>query len=268
MKILKQLNKNEITEVKELFKICKIERVPNFDPSIYIDPQISSFYLEYKDDLLIGFLSLFYVDTKEMEIVSAIHPSYRGKGYFTKLFMESKKNIPDDLLIIFQIPSNYVDKTKLTIKGFSFHHGEEELINKTPANSTAVLNKLKKEDINATAKLLAEAFDDNISEEIDFLELLIDQKTSTPMILKENNSIIGFIAISNSFDVKTSHVFAFCVDKNYRSMGYGKKMLCNLPPNKYGYVLRVEYNNPRAKKLYTRSGFIHLSSTEYYTKID
>jgi ribosomal protein S18 acetylase RimI-like enzyme len=266
MKITNKLDNKEIQEIKQLYKLCNIERIPNFDPSIYIDPSILGFYLEYKEDILIGFLSLFYVDEKEMEIVSVVHPSYRNMGYFKKLLNEAQKAIPPNLTILYQVPSNYVDKDYLKCHGYTFHHGEEELINKNASFSNNILSELADDDIEPTAKIVADSFDSKVEEEIEFLKLLKDQETSKPFILKENKTIIGFIAISNTADLKTSHVFCFCVDKNYRSKGYGGKMLSNLPSNPAGYVLRVEYNNNRAKKLYTNSGFIHLSSTEFYTK--
>jgi ribosomal protein S18 acetylase RimI-like enzyme len=266
MKITNILNEKEINDIKELNKLCKIERVPNFDPNIYIDPMLLSFYLEYKNDILIGFLSLFYVDTKEMEIIAAVHPNYRGMGFYTKLLNAAKKVIPPNLTILYQIPSNYVDKNKLTTLGYIYHHGEQELINKTSKITTDVLTNLEGQDIEATAKIIADSFDGKAIEEIEFLELLINQKNTLTLVLKEENKVIGFIAVSNSFDVKTSHVFAFCVDKDFRSKGYGKKMLCNLPRNINGYVLRVDSVNTRAKQLYERSGFVHLSCTEYYKK--
>lgn len=264
MKILKQLNDKEIYDIKNLCKLCQIERIPNFDPSIYIDPNIKSFYLEYEDENLIGFLSLFYVDTKEMEIVSFIHPKYRNKGYFTKLLNEAKKVIPSNLNILYQVPANLVDKKRLNEKGNIFHHGEEELINRVLNNSSNVLNQLELEDIPNTAKIISDSFESSIEEEIEFLNSLKEQKNTTSLVLKENNKVVGFIAVSNTADLKTSHVFAFCVDKDHRSKGFGKKMLNNLPQNPEGYVLRVDYNNKRAKKLYTETGFKVLSRTDFY----
>lgn len=266
MKILKQLNDKEIYDIKKLCTLCQIERIPNFDPSIYIDPNIKSFYLEYEDKKLIGFLSLFYVDTKNIEIVAFIHPEFRNKGYFTKLFNEAKSVIPSNLDILYQIPANLVDKKSLNRKGYIFHHGEEELINRVLNNTSNVLNKLKIEDIPATAKIISESFESTIEEEIEFLNSLNEQSNTTSLVLKENNKVVGFIAVSNTADLKTSHVFAFCVDKDYRSKGFGKKMLNNLPQNPEGYVLRVEYSNIRAKKLYTETGFKVLSRTDFYVK--
>jgi ribosomal protein S18 acetylase RimI-like enzyme len=266
LKITNTLNKKERNDITELNKLCKIERVPNFDPDIYINPDLPSFYLEYKDDILIAFLSLFYVDTIEMEVIAAVHPSFRGQGYFIKLLNEANEVIPSNSTILYQVPSNYVDKDKLIKKGYTFHHGEEELINRTSADSKNVLNTLESKDIKVVAKIIADAFGGKPVEEIEFLEFLINQKNTLTLVLKKEDIVRGFIAISDSLYVNTSHVFAFCVDKDFRSKGYGKKMLCNLPSNINGYVLRVDYNNAPAKNLYKRSGFVHLSSTEYYTK--
>lgn len=266
MKIKNSLTKKEINDIKALNSLCKIERIPNFDTSFYIDPKLSCFYLEYENNKLISFLSLFYSDTKEIEIVGITHPYFRGQGYFTKLLTEAKKVIPSNLLILYQIPSNYVNNEKLELNGYVYHHGEDELINKIAKNSSEDLLPLQKNDIDSVAKILADSFNSTVEEEINFLNHKLNDKTSTPLVLKEKEKVIGFIAISKTFDVKTSYLFAFCVDKKYRSMGYGKKIIRNLPFNPNGYVLGVDHNNEGAKRLYEKLGFSHLSSTKYYTK--
>jgi ribosomal protein S18 acetylase RimI-like enzyme len=266
MKISKTLTEEEIKDIKALNKICEIERIPNFDSSIFINPDLPCFYLEYKDDKLVCFVSLFYVDDSVIEIVGATHPLFRKQGYFTKLLNEAIKVVPHNLPILYQIPSSYVNKEELSSKGYIYHHGEEEIINKISANISNVLVPLNNQDVEAVANILADSFNRKVEEEIEILKLMLIQENSIPLVLKENSIVIGFIAISITFDVKTAYLFAFCVDKNYRSKGYGKKILSNLPFNPNGYVLRVNYNNVRAKKLYEQIGFIHLSSTEYYMK--
>lgn len=266
MKITNILTIKEINDIKKLNILCDIERVPNFDSSIYIDPDLPCFYLEYKDNKLICFLLLFYVSRESIEVIGATHPSYREKGYFTSLLNEAKKVIPKNLSILFQIPSNLVDKEKLEVKGFHFHHGEDELISIIEDNNSQNLISLGPQDIDAVANLLADSFNRGVEEEIELLNLWILDKSLFPLVLKEANEVIGFIVISKTFDVKTSYLFAFCVDKKHRSKGYGEKILSNLPLNSNGYVLRVNYNNARAKKFYKRIGFNHLSSTEYFSK--
>ncbi len=264
MKITNTLTKSEIEDIKRLCNICEIKRIPNFDPNIYIDPKIESFYLEYNDDELIGFISLFYVDDKEMEVVAMVHPSFRGKGLFTRMYEKAKKAIPPNLTILFQVPSNYVDRDKFEKRGLKYHHGEEELINKSSNNSSNLLTPLETKDIEETAKIVASAFNSSVEEEIEFLKHLLEQDTTTALVLIEKSNVVGFIAISNTYGINTSHLFAFCVSPESRSKGYGTKILRNLIENPHGYVLRVDYDNTRAKKLYERSGFVNLSSTEYY----
>lgn len=266
MIITSKLSEKEIDDIKKLQKICKIDRQPNFDSNIYINPKLQSFYLEYIDGELIAFLSLFYVDIKEIEIVCMVHKRFRDKGYFKKLLNEAKKVIPLNITVLYQIPSTCIDSQKLENKGYIYHHGEYELINKIPKSSSSQLSDLREEDIKSVAEILAEGFNDSIGDERGFLKSILADKTLTPLVLKDNNSVIGFIVISKTFDVKTSHLFAFCVGKKYRSKGYGKQILSQLPYNPNGYVLRVDDNNEGAKKLYTRLGFSYLSKTEYYTK--
>jgi ribosomal protein S18 acetylase RimI-like enzyme len=266
MRILNKLAEREIADVKGLNAICEIERVPNFDSSIFIDPTMPCFYLEYKDGILISFVSLFYVDDEVIEILGATHPSFRCQGYFSSLLREAMKVIPKGLPILYQIPSNYVDKEKLKLKGLYYHHGEEEIINRIVSKTANLLTPLNSENLEAVAKILAESFNRDFNYEIELLELMLTQENTIPLVFKKDNEVIGFIAISKTFDVKTSYLFAFCVDKKHRSKGYGQMMLNNLPYNPDGYVLRVNYENTRAREFYKRIGFVHLSSTEYYKK--
>ena len=260
------LDENEINDIIMLNTLCKIERIPNFDSSIFVDPTLPCFYLEYKDEKLISFLNLYYVDNTSIEIIAVTHPSYRKMGYFTLLLKEAMKNIPPSITIKYQIPSNYVDRERLKSYGLVYHHGEEELIKKIPMNVSNLLFDLQVSDIEEAARILGSSFNRSLSEERELLKLWMIDESLRPMVLKDNGKTLGFIVISSTSDLSTKYLFAFCIDEAYRSQGYGKQLLNNLPYNPDGYVLRVYLDNKRAMKFYSEIGFTHLSTTEYFVK--
>ncbi|MGH4037234.1 MAG: GNAT family N-acetyltransferase [Sphaerochaeta sp.] len=266
MKITNKLTDKEIEDIKELLRICKIERIPNFDTSIYIDTELPCFYLEYVDDKLVSFLSLFYVDIKEIEVVGMTHPDFRREGYFSLLLKEAKKVIPNNIPILYQVPSECVDKEKLNSLGYEYHHGEFEMIKKIAVRGDERLQTMEEADVEDVARILADAFDDSVEEEVELIRFWQKDEGISLLVLREGEKTVGFIATSKVLHIKTLHLFAFCVDKNHRSKGYGKRVLSNLPFNSAGYVLRVDHDNLRAKKLYDEVGFTILSSTEYYLK--
>lgn len=264
MTIKNKLTENEISDVKGLNILCSIERVPNFDSSFYIDPELPCFYMNYVDDTLIAYLFIVYSDDKVIEILAVTHPLYRNKGYFTSLQNKAFKVIPSRLPIHYQIPSNLADPKRLEKKGLVFHHSEEEMINKVFTKGSSCLTPLLLDVIPEVANILAVSFNRSLKDELKVLKNLMIDQTVKPLVLKDKNRVVGFIVVSKNPYTKTSYLFAFCVDVNLRSKGYGKRILNSLLYNPDGYVLRVNRNNFRAIKLYKSAGFSHLSSTDYY----
>lgn len=74
-------------------------------------------------------------------------------------------------------------------------------------------------------------------------------KNTTIYVYEENNSIIGFVGISDGF------IEGIFVDKKYRSNGIGKKLI-DYCKEKYNMLtLNVYCKNKRAVSFYIKEGF-------------
>lgn len=237
-------------------------------------------FLYYNDSILVGYIGISVFSKGEIEINGMVHPSFRGKGLFTKMFKEVMKECGkrDYNKIMLLSDHNSVSGIAFikSIKGiFDFSEYEMHLSslgNEIIKLSGLSLRKATNRDASAIAKQNKIYFKDIHEEETDKYESLIlpeeeEKKGMTIYLAEVNNLIIGKVNlyIKDYF----AAIFGLGVLPEYRRKGYGRAVLLKsleiFREQKCSTVmLQVVANNDKALNLYLNCGFKVISTMDYY----
>lgn len=120
-------------------------------------------------------------------------------------------------------------------------------------------------DIPSIMSLEYENFDEPWSYETILLETT--KETNITLVI-ENQKVFGYMLVIMMYE--EFHIGSICIDENYRSLGYGEKLInafFNLT-DKFGYdtTLEVRFDNYSAIKLYEKVGFEKAGIRKNYYK--
>ncbi|MBZ9622548.1 GNAT family N-acetyltransferase [Clostridium sp. FP2] len=283
-----ELNQEDYAAIKALEAVCCEKQKTELKLELEFKMQkrknsiknkIMAEFFYYDNEILVGYLGLCNFHGTSVEVSGMVHPEFRRKGIFKKLYLLAKeewqKINPAEVLLL-------CDHTSIPGLAFINHIGAEY----GSAEYKMCLNKKKFEsNPNQVIKLRMATNDD--APEIErqssiyfgLPEEEVDDKEDLekPTIQLDNN-FISYIAELKGIIIGKVHIsvtdnegfiYGFGVIPEYRGKGYGREILClalDILKKKQvdNIFLEVATENKKALGLYESCGFEEISVMDYY----
>lgn len=284
--ILKEkLNKKDYTEINNLKRLCseldqttlKLELDFKLRRAVGVCKNSTNIneFMYYDQNKLIGYIGICHFGGKEIEVNGMVHPQYRRRGVFKKLFALakdewSKRKLQKMLLL----SDNYSASGLNFIKsiGAIYDHSEYEMFLRSQPKQNSNLNnvilrKATNHDANEIARQNSVYFEIEYKEK-DILMPEEEEKCGTSIYLAEvDNKVIGKVHLETSDGV--GGIYGLGILPEYRKKGYGREVLMRaieklIDKNLKEIMLQVAVKNQRALNLYSSCGFEVTSRMEYY----
>jgi ribosomal protein S18 acetylase RimI-like enzyme len=231
----------------------------------------------YKDELLVGFLSLDGLGSDEVEASGMVHPGHRRQGVFRALEAaaeaECRRSGSDTLLF-------YCDHRSLSAKAFveaigaRFVFAEhrmrlEQASNIPPPDPHLNLRAAAVADAGTIARILA---DDMATDARFFAQKIaadIQRQARQYYIARLGDDLVGTINV-DMID-GNPYIYGFVVLPEYRGCGYGRQILGQTieaiqAAGQRSVFIEVESDNRTALSLYRSVGFVITHTHDYYRK--
>ena len=276
-KLKENLNNNDFNDINDLKSICFVH--DNTNLKIEIDYKLSNVaknndktssiineFMLYDDNKLIGYAGICDFGGEEIEVNGMVHPDYRRKGIFTRLFslLKDEFNKRDNKAMLLLSDNNSVSGIEF-IKNMTddFSHSEYDMnldmdATQNESFDNLIFRKALIEDINKIKEANFEFFSVNDIEDI---------SSGITYLLETDNIIIGKVrleAIDNN-----GGIYGLEILPEYRGNGYGRELLIlSIKKLKESNVkiinLQVETDNKNALNLYKSCGFKENYTMDYY----
>lgn len=262
------------TQIKALEKVCS-ETEPlcmklNWDMlEMRLENEVNDL-LWYEDGCLVGYLGLYCIggNTEEIEMTGMVHPEYRRRGIFSKLFSEavaiSRDRSAGRILLIAERQSlsgaRFAEKEGLTYRFSeyrlscdSFQVIQDSIagFSLRPAVITdiAFLNHLDE-------TCFGSAFPGSYDERLHFVE-----------VAAFNGRDIGKIGLD--YEAGLGYIFGVCILPEFRDRGYGRAMFTEILKKHFTdhstpVILEVAVTNDNALSLYKSCGFNERTIYDYF----
>lgn len=223
-------------------------------------------FMFYDDNKLVGYAGICDFGGDEIEVNGMVHPEYRRRGIFTRLFslVKDEFNKRDSKGMLLLSDNNSIGGISF-IKRITddYHHSEYDMnldmdvIHKENFDNL-VFRKAAKEDITKIAGENLKFFNDN-----DIDGILFD----STYVLETGNVIIGRVRLEIVDNI--GGIYGLEVLPEYRGKGYGRELLIRsinkLKESKVNAInLQVETKNNNALNLYKSCGFKVNYTMDYY----
>ncbi|HQO73103.1 MAG TPA: GNAT family N-acetyltransferase [Sedimentibacter sp.] len=223
-------------------------------------------FMFYDDNKLVGYAGICDFGGDEIEVNGMVHPEYRRRGIFTRLFslVKDEFNKRDSKGMLLLSDNNSIGGISF-IKRITddYHHSEYDMnldmdvIHKENFDNL-VFRKVVKEDI---AKIAGENFEFINDNDID--GILFD----STYVLETGNVIIGRVRLEIVDNI--GGIYGLEILPEYRGKGYGRELLIRsinkLKESKVNAInLQVETKNNNALNLYKSCGFKVNYTMDYY----
>lgn len=276
-KLKENLNNNDFNDINDLKSICFVH--DNTNLKIEIDYKLSNVaknndktssiineFMLYDDNKLIGYAGICDFGGEEIEVNGMVHPDYRRKGIFTRLFslLKDEFNKRDNKAMLLLSDNNSVSGIEF-IKNMTddFSHSEYDMnldmdATQNESFDNLIFRKALIGDINKIKEANFEFFSVNDIEDI---------SSGITYLLETDNIIIGKVrleAIDNN-----GGIYGLEILPEYRGNGYGRELLIlSIKKLKESNVkiinLQVETDNKNALNLYKSCGFKENYTMDYY----
>lgn len=232
-------------------------------------------FMYYNNNELIGYIGIDHFGGTTLEINGMVHPDFRRKGVFKKLFQlvkdERVKRKEKDVLLLSDNKSisgqEFIKST-----GASYEHSEYEMfLRLNPKQDISLENVVLRKANNKDAREIAYQnsiyFDSEFKEE-DIKMPEDEEKCGMIIYIAEVlNKIIGKVHLEVSGDI--GGIYGLGVTPDYRGKGYGREILMGAIEmlkgrNKMEIMLQVAAKNNKALNLYKSCGFEETSIMDYY----
>lgn len=270
-----QLNRSQLSQLNELYEIC--QKADAGSPAIYrhllIEKRPSNnTILYYKNEQLIGFLSVYFFYNEGCEISLLVHPNYRRQKIAAQLLRQISpllivKSIQN---VIFSTPPSL---TWLPTRGFSYLESEYhmERIGTLPASLTTSALTISHADMNDIAALVEMdhlCFSSGSSPPQHFTYLL-NNPHYTILVASHQNRPVGKAHIRWQDDSIT-FLSDIAILPSFQGQGFGYELLAHtirhvLSQGKTKLALDVTTNQQsKAFNLYSRHGFKTTLQYDYW----
>lgn len=287
IKLKEQLDQNDFNDINILKDLCiqmdklslKLEIDYKLNKTKRKSESINNIneFMFYDENNIIGYIGINQFGRGTLEINGMVHPEYRRKGVFKKLFSLVKdewyrRNSQSMLLLS---DANSIAGIEF-IKGVcgNYDHSEYEMFLKMDVKQELKLNTINlRKAANTDAKEIA--WQNSIYFGIpyngeDFSMPEDDDCDSAIYIAEVNSIIIGKVHYEVNDGI--GGIYGLGVLPEYRSKGYGREILImaieKLKDKKSNEImLQVDAINKNALNLYKYCGFEETSTMDYY-KLD
>lgn len=223
-------------------------------------------FMFYDDNKLVGYAGICDFGGDEIEVNGMVHPEYRRRGIFTRLFslVKDEFNKRDSKGMLLLSDNNSIGGISF-IKRITddYHHSEYDMnldmdvIHKENFDNL-VFRKAAKEDITKIAGENLKFFNDN-----DIDGILFD----STYVLETGNVIIGRVRLEIVDNI--GGIYGLEILPEFRGKGYGRELLIRsinkLKESKVNAInLQVETKNNNALNLYKSCGFKVNYTMDYY----
>lgn len=195
-----------------------------------INASLPALICAYNNKCMVGFISVYMIDNKNIEICSFVQPDYRQKHVFSMLFEKLKECYPECAIQTSLHKNNTCGKSVAETFGFTYA-------------STECKMSLSKKDYSRHDSGLMLFSEEN---EDGFFYYLSDSETDFGVCvvnILDNNAVIHDVEIY----------------EEYRGTGYGHELLCLVLNRIFetcdSVFLHVTAENTPAYKLYLKLGF-------------
>jgi ribosomal protein S18 acetylase RimI-like enzyme len=232
-------------------------------------------FMYYDEDKLIGYAGICHFGGEAVEVNGMVHPDYRRKGIFKKLFslVKDEWNRREVSKMLLLTDNNSIAGLEfIKAAGAEYAHTEYEMF----LRKTAKQNNISKELVlrkanNKDAKEIA--LQNSIYFDIEFKEKDISMPEeeekfgSTTYMAEVNNEIVGKVRLTVEEGI--GGIYGLGILPQYRGKGYGREIL-TLAVEKLkekcvrDIMLQVEAKNKKALNLYKSCGFEETSTMDYY----
>jgi ribosomal protein S18 acetylase RimI-like enzyme len=279
IKLKEILDINDFTDINNLKNICT-----DYDKThlkIEIDYKLSkgnknsknmnfiNEFMFYDDNKLVGYAGICDFGGDEIEINGMVHPDYRRRGIFTRLFSLAKDEFykRDNKVMLLLSDNNSIAGINF-IKNITddYDHSEYDMyldmnVLHNLRFDNLIFRKAVYEDVNKIVKENFEFFHKNDIEEI---------SSGATYIIETGNEKIGKARLEITDDI--GGIYGLEILPDYRGKGYGRELLI-LAINKLkefkvkAINLQVETENKNALNLYKSCGFKENYIMDYYRLI-
>ena len=276
IKLKERTDKSDFNDINNLNNACidydkihlKLEidyKLSNGEKYVNNMNKINEFMF-YDDNKLVGYAGICDFGGDEIEVNGMVHPEYRRRGIFTRLFslVKDEFNKRDSKGMLLLSDNNSIGGISF-IKRITddYHHSEYDMnldmdvIHKENFDNL-VFRKAAKEDITKIAGENFEFINDN-----DIDGILFD----STYVLETGNVIIGRVRLEIVDNI--GGIYGLEILPEYRGKGYGRELLIRsinkLKESKVNAInLQVETKNNNALNLYKSCGFKVNYTMDYY----
>lgn len=286
IKLKEKLNKADYDDISRLQEICmeadktalKLELDYKLNRSMAVNEETGSIneFMYYDEDRLLGYVGIGRFGGSAMEVNGMVHPDYRRRGIFKKLFSLVKDEwrrgeLPEMLLLCDAGAAAGHEFIKTTDAGY--HHSEYEMYLRDSEAGNAIserlhLRKATNGDAREISRQNSVYFDIDLTE-VDEILPEEEEKCGMHIYMAElDGKIIGKIHLDTGGGVYG--IYGLGVLPEYRGKGYGREILLAgikllKSMGDKDIMLQVYATNRNALELYRSCGFEETSTMEYYS---
>jgi ribosomal protein S18 acetylase RimI-like enzyme len=267
----------ELKNIKTLQEVCekegRLQLKLNFDMLESRSDKRKEDFFHYENEMLVGFLGSYYFGNK-VEICGMVHPDYRRRGIFSKLFEEALEEAKkrEASIILLNAPSEsqsakgFIKNIPCTLSMVEYQmkwEGKSEL---SDDPTVTVRPSISEEDFEADIKLDVQCFGLNEKEARQYKQETKDLGTDKRLMIEVDGKIAGKMRLSEMNG--ESWIYGFAVFPELQGKGIGRKALSKVVKMQdekgFAIFLEVEAKNAHALRLYESCGFRSYHSQEYY----
>ncbi len=278
IKLKENLDKNDYANINDLKNICtdydntflKLEIDYKFSNSNSNSDNLNHIneFMFYCGNNLIGYAGICDFGGEALEVNGMVHPGFRRKGIFTRLFSFvkdefNKRKLTDMLLLSDNNSMAGIEFIKKV--GCIYDHSEYDMnldMDVThELNSDLIFRKAISNDINKMANGNFEfLFEDEI-------KTISDSASHGTYVIEKDGDIIGKVRLEITDSI--GGIYGLEVIPEYRGKGHGRELLL-LSIKKLKEItvneitLQVETKNKNALNLYKSCGFKENYTMDYY----
>ncbi|ARB92896.1 GNAT family N-acetyltransferase [Legionella longbeachae] len=271
-----QLTEDQLKDLEQLKAICKKSdgSVPNLYTHLLTQKRnFPTILLNYENQKLIGFLSVYFFYDDAVEVSLLIHPSFRRQGMAKKLLRSILPLIKEQnfFKLIFSSPA-HLNHHWLPDLGCSYMHSEYYM----ERNDLSPLLDYKKDltfrtatlkDIPFLCVLDESCFFKKQAELIPRFEHILGDRNYQIILAFEDNHIVGKAHLRWQKDGATLSDIAVLPIRQGKGLGTALIAHCinfALSEGKPHLNLDVETHNQKALNLYSRLGFLTQNACDYW----